>query len=483
MGKDAAMQTKLGLACWIGCLMITSSAVVAGCGDDAKQPTSGGAAGAAAGGADPSGLGGSGSGEDGGAGTSRGGSSGAGARPNVDPGGPDDPSRPPEPSQPGAGGAEDGGADAPDFDGVDLEDVSESAPSGCVGGFDPELGTLELEVGGDAPVVHVAVHAGVVQANGVDCESASGEPARADAVSNLRIVGSEGDDAVYLDLSDEAFSGCFSGEGAIEVSLGAGTDRVAVLGTLDKDSFQLGSDGDALLLDVTGDDRADVSVLGAPAVVLSTGGEQDLVRADGVALGVEAASLPLRVYGGGNRDSLSGGAANDELFGGIGNDWFDAGAEPAGGDTFDGGEGVDTIDFSARVEPLTVTLGAGKDDGQAGEGADVQDSVENLYGGQARNEITGGDNDNHVWGGPEDDVLAGGAGDDTLSGSSGDDRISGGPGYDYLYGEEGDDDLQGGTEDDLLDGFEGADTLNGGPGDGDICVVIDKTDKATACEL
>lgn len=477
------MQTKLGIACWIGCLMMSSSAlIVVGCGDSAKQPNGdAGVAGGAAGGADTANQGGDAPSVNGGAGPTGGGSSGTGARPNVDPGGPDDPN---QPSQPGAGGADvDGGTDSPDFDGVDLEGVSESAPSGCVGGFDAALGSLTLEVGGDAPVVRVAVHAGVVQANGVDCDSEGGEPALAEAVTSLEITGSSADDTLYLDLSDEAFTGAFAAEGRISIALGAGADTVAVLGTLGADSFQLGSDGDALKLDVDGDDRADVSVEGTPAIVLSTGGEQDSVRADGVALGVTPASLPLVVYGGGNRDSLIGGAAGDTLFGGLGNDWFDAGTEPAGGDTFDGGEGTDTVDFSARTAALTLTLGAGKDDGEAGEDADVKDSIENVFGGQATNDITGGDASNHIWGGPADDVLAGGAGDDTLSGGAGHDELSGGAGYDYLYGEEGDDDIQGGSEDDLLDGFEGTDTLNGGPGDGDICVLTDKADKATACEL
>lgn len=479
------MKAKLEIACWVGGLMVASAALLTvGCGDDTQQPNAvvGSGGGDAGGGGSAPGQGGvadpSGGKEPGG-----GGSASTGARPNVDPGGPVGPDEPNGPPQPGAGGADDGGADSPELDGVDLDDVPESAPSGCVGGFDPELGALKLELGGDVAVLRLAVHAGVIRANGVECESPAGEPARAEAVTSLQVVGTGGDETLYLDLSDETFSGCFSGDGSISVSLGGGADRVVVLGTPDQDVFQLGSDGGELVVDVSGDDRADVFIADAPSVVLSTGGEQDTVRADGAALGVEPAALPLTVYGGGNRDSLVGGAADDRLYGGIGNDWFDAGAEPAGGDTFDGGDGTDTIDFSARTKPLSLTLGGGKDDGEDGEQADVQDSVEYVYGGQAKNTITGGAAGNHLWGGPEDDVLAGGPGDDTLSGGPGNDQLSGGPGYDFLYGEEGDDDLQGGTEDDLLDGFEGADTLNGGPGDGDICVALDKGDKATACEL
>jgi hypothetical protein len=475
------MQSKLGLGSMIACLWMSSPALVAiGCGDDAK-PSSGdvGGGGDAAGGVDGGAVGGadSPSGAQGGKGSGKGGSSSTGARPNVEPGGG---SGPTNPNIPGAGGADDGGEDSPDFDGVDLSDVSETAPSGCVGGFDKEQGTLELSLGGDAAVVQLSVHEGVIRANGVDCESASGEPANADEVTSLMIAGSASADTLYLDLSDETFSGAFTGDGAISISLGDGQDRVVVLGTLGKDDFSLGSDADTLVLDVTGDDRVDVMVTGTPSLLISTGGEQDSVRADGVALGVDPVAVPLDLYGGGNRDTLIGGAAADALFGGLGNDWFDAGTAPTGGDSFDGGDGYDTVDFSGRTATLTITLGAGKDDGEAGEKAELADSVEGVYGGQAKNTITGGDNDNWLWGGPEDDVLAGGKGNDTLNGGPGNDQLSGDEGSDTLYGDAGDDVLLGGAGDDTLDDSLGKNTLDGGPGDGDICPFNVKT---TNCEL
>jgi Ca2+-binding RTX toxin-like protein len=482
------MQTKLGLTCVIGCLMM-SSALVASCGSGSKKPSSTdmaaagdgnsvggengshvGGDGAVPGGGTTSGSGGTNGGEGGTSGSS------TGARPNVDPGHPD----PVDPNMPGAGG--DSSADSPDFDGVDLSGVSEATPTGCVGGFDPVAGTLAISVGGDAPIVHVAVHAGVVQANGVDCESAAGDPAQAADVSALSIDGSAAADAVYLDLSDEAFSGAFAADGGITIALGGGDDTVTVLGTLGTDVFYAGSDADTLVLDLTGDERVDLSITGSPAVLLSTGGQQDQVRGDGVALGVEPAALPLTIYGGGKGDSLVGGAAADSLFGGIGDDWFDAGAAPAGADTFDGGEGRDTVDFSARTEPLVITMGAGKNDGEAGEGAAVEDSVEGVYGGQAVNDISGGANDNEVWGGPLADRLSGGAGADRLYGSLGNDTLKGETGDDTLYGDEGDDDLDGGLGDDLLDDQTGKNTLTGGPGDADICN-WNGASKASACEL
>jgi len=482
------MKTKLGLTCVTVCAMTFASVFsLVACGDAAAKggpadTPSAGAGGDGTGGADSTHVGGANT-----AGTStqpHAGSSSTGARPNVDPGGPNDPAPPGDPSQAGAAGAatDDGGADSLVFDGIDLKGVPKTAPTGCVGGFDTDTGTLSIELDAAVRVVHLAVHAGVVQANGIDCTSAAAEPASADKVLTLDVKGGPNDNVVYLDLSDEPFTGCFSADGAITIALGDGADGVSILGTNDADTFQLGTDADQLVLDLTGDKRVDVSIAGTPAVVLSTGAKSDDVRADGVALGVAPAALPLAIYGGGARDKLVGGAAADRLFGGIGDDWFDAGSAPAGADSFDGGDGRDTVDFSARTEPLTLTVGQAADDGEAGEGTDVTSSVETVYGGQGTNDMTADKAGSTLWGGAADDVLTGGPGGDTLNGGKGNDTITGGDGDDYLYGDEGDDALDGGNGDDLLDGSAGSDTLKGGLGDGDICFVT-KSDTAQGCEL
>src|SRR6185369_12452875 len=228
-----------------------------------------------------------------------------------------------------------------------------------------------------------------------------------------------------------------------------GADRVTLLGTNETDHIHLGSDAGALVFDLNADDRVDLTISGAPQIVISTGGKPDEVHADGVALGVDPAELPLSIYGGGSRDQLVGGAGADNLFGGIGNDWFDAGAKPAGADTFDGGDGNDTVDFSARTAPLLISMGADGGDGEAGENASVTASVEDLYGGQDSNAINGGPASGWIWGGPLADVIDGGGGEDVLIGGEGNDRLSGGDGADTLYGEEGDDELLGGPGDDL----------------------------------
>jgi Ca2+-binding RTX toxin-like protein len=478
------MKTVLGFVCALTGLMTSSSLLlVSGCGSNSDQKgeqtsESGGASAAgashgsveAAEGGAPSAHGGTGSGETGPE------SPGTGAQPHVDPGGPVDP---PDPGELGAAGS---GADSPDFDGIDLSELPTSAPTGCVGGFDPDTGGLAIALGEDVTVAHVSVHAGVVQVNGVDCEGPGGDAAKAAQVLKLEIAGSAGDDELYVDLSDELFSGCFSEKGAISIDLGKGRDTVVILGTSGRDSFHAGSDMSRQVFDLDGDDRPDLAISGSPAVVVSTGAKSDEVSGDGAALGTDPVTIPLSIYGGGADDRLVGGSAADALFGGIGNDWFDAGKAPAGADAFDGGDGVDTIDFSARTAPLVITLAGGADDGEKDELADVKPTIENVYGGQAKNQITGADGPNTIWGGPDADTLDGGAGDDTIAASKGDDSVKGGAGNDYLYGEDGDDELQGGADDDLLDGGEGKNTLDGGPSDGDICIAT-KADKVAACEL
>ena len=74
--------------------------------------------------------------------------------------------------------------------------------------------------------------------------------------------------------------------------------------------------------------------------------------------------------GGGGADTLNGDGDNDVLVGG------------AGGDIFSGGLGTsDTVDYSAAAGPVTVTIGAGADDGEVGEADDVKATVENVTGG------------------------------------------------------------------------------------------------------
>jgi Ca2+-binding RTX toxin-like protein len=156
-----------------------------------------------------------------------------------------------------------------------------------------------------------------------------------------------------------------------------------------------------------------------------------------------------------------------------------------GGDSMEGG----VVDYSSRVNPVTVDGDGVADDGEAGKGDNVASSVFEVLGGSAGDTFSGrvnarGGRGNdtftagvgaHVFrgqagddvclgsatfdiceGGPGEDALAGGGGSDDLLGARGADTIHGGPGSDGIFG---------GYGNDLLFGGEGRDFLVGGPGD------------------
>ena len=80
--------------------------------------------------------------------------------------------------------------------------------------------------------------------------------------------------------------------------------------------------------------------------------------------------------------NLDGGDGDDTLYGGFAfaGNVFDGGP---GADTF-GGDGDGTVDYSERVNPVTVTVGDElANDGEAGEGDFVPAEIRQVYGGHA----------------------------------------------------------------------------------------------------
>lgn len=462
--------SKLGLLTGITLMVLAASC---GSDDDASGGATGGEPGREQGGSGNSGASAGEPGNGSGGNRNRGGATGTGA----------------ETGNAGAGGngalddALEPGEDGPGYDGVDLDNLGfEEPPTGCVGGFDPDSGSLELTLDEDIPGVILTVVTGVVAANGVPCESADGAPATTDALMTVSIVGSRGDDSVYIDGASEFGAGLLSADGDLILDLGAGDDELVVIGSDGADSIHLGTEGEAVWVDFSGDAEADIRATGVERAQVSTGPKADVVSADGVALGIAALDIPVKLFGGGANDRLLGGAGEDELHGGIGNDTLDAGADAGGADEYDGGAGEDLVDYSARVAGVTVTLAGIADDGEPAEGDDVSPSVEHVRGAQGPNTITGSASGNRIWGGPSIDVIQGGDGDDFIYGGAGDDDLQGGSGDDFIYGEEGDDTLNGGLGDDLLDGYPGKNVVDGGGGDADICI-LGRADKGSACEL
>lgn len=166
------------------------------------------------------------------------------------------------------------------------------------------------------------------------------------------------------------------------------------------------------------------------------------------------------ITGTAGNDTLTGTPADDTIYGRAGNDTI-AGA--AGNDTLDGGAGADDLrgdagqdaaTYPAATAPVRVTLDNEADDGVAGEGDNVHDDVEDVYGGGGGDTLTGSDAAN---------TLDGGAGNDTLVG---------GAGVDGLYGGDGDDTVNARDN--------GVDTVDCGPGTDTY--IVDRDDVVTGCE-
>jgi Ca2+-binding RTX toxin-like protein len=130
----------------------------------------------------------------------------------------------------------------------------------------------------------------------------------------------------------------------------------------------------------------------------------------------------------------SAGIGNsDPIQGGGGNDTFQDDALSNGADVFFGRSGTDTIDYSLRTNPVTVTIplitipGPGND-GETGEQDDIAIGMENIKGGTAND---------HLFGSVFANAIEGNDGDDTLTGGTGVDTLTGGADNDTLHADDG----------------------------------------------
>jgi len=173
-----------------------------------------------------------------------------------------------------------------------------------------------------------------------------------------------------------------------------------------------------------------------------------------------------KLYGGAGNDILGGGSGNNELYGEGGNDRFLVASWSGGSTIFNGGSGIDTLDYSSRTWSAYVYL----DDGTPGSSIiDIENLIggsadDRLYGNAQANRIDGGAGDDELGGGSGSDKLYGNSGNDKLYGDNGNDRLYGGNGDDELFGQVGNDKMFGGAGNDQLMGWVGNDTFNGGAG-------------------
>ncbi|MEX0743136.1 MAG: calcium-binding protein [Actinomycetota bacterium] len=244
----------------------------------------------------------------------------------------------------------------------------------------------------------------------------------------------------------------------ITIDLPSGTPTLRILGSSVVDRIVAGADGVNLNSDETTAD-ADITITGSPALVIE-GGDGDDVLSLGGGAGTGTTGRQGSLLGQAGNDRLLGGVAGSAFDGGIGTDEVDytsatqlqsanlstgqvihqgggtdtlAGIENLTGspgddrivgdgsdNAIDGGDGIDTIDFSA-ASAVNVDLRAGR---AVGDGTDGLSSIENVIGSPFADHIVGDGGANLLDGGPGDDKIDGGGGDDTLAGRDGSDTVS-----------------------------------------------------------
>ena len=136
-------------------------------------------------------------------------------------------------------------------------------------------------------------------------------------------------------------------------------------------------------------------------------------------------------------DTINGGAGKDLLLGNDGDDRFSQ-FDLSSSDTFEGGSGVDTLDYSALQGPASVIVSVsvllldGGQDGAAvkskngkpaSDKMDTIRDVENVIGTKNDDQLSGNGANNRLEGGAGNDTLGGTYGNDTLLGGAGDDQL------------------------------------------------------------
>jgi Ca2+-binding RTX toxin-like protein len=178
-------------------------------------------------------------------------------------------------------------------------------------------------------------------------------------------------------------------------------------------------------------------------VTLMAGDGDDTITFD------DTVGVPLRIEGRGGNDTITGGAGADTILAGDGDDVIDGGR---GADMIFGDTGNDTLTYASRTQPLVVFMDGAANDGEAGEGDNVDGSIDTIFGGSGADRID-------AQGQPGSKALYGNHGNDTLTGGDGNDRLNGGLGDNHLRGAPGDDDLLGRNGRDVFHGDAGIDTV------------------------
>lgn len=289
------------------------------------------------------------------------------------------------------------------------------------------------------------------QAGADRLDGGKGNDFLAGGASSDNVQGSAGDDVVAgdLDQADDVYDG-----GADSDTLDYSSSRTSLRIDL--------AEGQASGCEIGNDEVANFEVVKAGGGDDSVGGS-DLAEelygnaGDDIMAGKGGDD---RLDGGDGGDRLSGGAGSDKVSAGAGNDTV-VGDLDGVADTYDGGSGTDTIDYSAAQLAVMVDLVEGVAESTE-IGTDHITGFEVIEGGAGSDVLAGSSRAETIHGNQGDDSISGGAGNDRLFGGGGNDTIADGEGNDCVSAGDGDDLVQASADgaDDRYEGDAGTDTLD-----------------------
>jgi Ca2+-binding RTX toxin-like protein len=300
------------------------------------------------------------------------------------------------------------------------------------------------------------------------------------------ILGGEGHDTIEGGPGKDQIDGG-PNDDLVRWSKGDGNDTVDFDSGWDKAQIHTAEDDDNITLTSPSEDKVELLISGPAAASLTfymgdifeintDGGEDLVVIGDLQNTDVNEVIVDL----GGGDDRLIGDQATKPInaYGRSGDDIFLGGSDH---DSFDGGEGIDLVDYASAPQRVKVDMSYRAIEDGRGSYDDLE-SIENLvgsiysdciWGTEEANFIQPLEGDDKVWAGGGDDMvdgyegadrIYGGDGADILLGGEGDDELYGDQGEDLIFGDTGNDVLEGGDDEDRLFGYQGDDTLRGGPG-------------------
>ncbi len=277
-----------------------------------------------------------------------------------------------------------------------------------------------------------------------------------------------------------------NGQNVLRVNSGPFASQRLVVDTTgdNNESFTLTGSGSDLTINFYGYSQKFTSK-NIARVELTGGAGNDTLNASGL-------SIPIRIVGGGGKDTITGGSAADELIAGDGNG-VTIDASYGGNDAITGGSGTGSIllvngtrtssgspTIRAGSGAYTITLGGGaaKVYTESGDHSVTGAGTANhtYYLGTGNNTITTNSGNATVYDGPGSNTInflsnnaaihfTTAGGNDTIIGTAFADRITaGGFGSVRFEGRGGNDTLTGGSGNDLLDGGDGNDALAGNGG-------------------